>query len=287
MEINGAAAVVTGGASGIGRAIAEELIRRKCKVAIADFDGERAKTLAKELGANAIGVRCDVSDHQSVEALRTQAEEAFGPLDLVFANAGVMPNGPLLHATPEQFDWVFGINVRGAWSTATVFARRMRETGRNGWICITSSEHALGLQHLNAGIYTASKQAVLGMAEVLQGELPKHIGVSGLCPGLTATELAQPKEFSPLPRKKEGEIAFGNAVMARGMSPATVARAAVSGVERGDFLIVTHSTSFPPAKARYDRIVEAFAKPLSEDAGNYDVQRTIAEVAAERGMSQR
>jgi NAD(P)-dependent dehydrogenase (short-subunit alcohol dehydrogenase family) len=282
MEMKDVRAVVTGGASGIGRAIAEDLVARGARVVVADVDGARAAKVAAELGPQAMAAPCDVSDHGAVEALADAVEHSLGGVNMVFANAGVNLSGPLVQASPEAFDWVFGVNVRGAWSTASVFARRMMAADRAGRICITASEHALGLQHAGAGVYTASKHAVLGLAEVLRAEAPPALTISVLCPGLVATDLHLTRRLAPLPEPTEGELAMGAAVLARGMESSVVARAAVDGVVRGDFLIVTHPISRPAAEARWREVAEAFATqaPWTEGADQYDVNKVLAAVGA-------
>ena len=283
MDLRGTRAVVTGGASGIGRALAEELLARGAVVMIADIDGDRVREVAAELGPTVAAAQCDVADHAAVEALAEAAEHRLGPVDLVFANAGVTLSGPLLEATSEEFDWVFGVNVRGVWSTASVFARRMIATGRPGRLCITASEHALGLQHAGSGFYTASKHAVLGLAEVFRAELPSTLKVSAFCPGLVATEIHLSRRHGPPPQADPGRLAIAEAVMRRGMPAREVARAAVDGVMRGDFLIVTHAVSASAAEARGRAVAAAFAAqaPWSDGAERYDVNKVVAEVLAE------
>ena len=89
---------------------------------LADIDLVGAEAVTATLD-DAIALRCDVSDHASVEALAAQARAALGRIDLVFADAGTILNGPLIKATPAEFDWLMGVNLRGAWSSLTVFAR--------------------------------------------------------------------------------------------------------------------------------------------------------------------
>ena len=283
MDISGSCAVVTGGASGIGRAIAEQLVVRGCQVIIADIDGQRASDVAASLSHGVIGTQCDVGDHKSVQDLAKFAVKSFGRVDLVFANAGVSVGGSLLDATPVELDWIFGINVRGVWNTAAVFGRLMRERGTPSHICITASEHALGLQHSGIGLYTATKHAVLGLADVMRSELPANIGISVLCPGLVATELHLSKRHGPLAQDDDATLAFGQAIMDRGMAASDIGKAAVDGVQRGDFLIVTHPTALAAADRRYAEIAAAFAAqaPWTEQAARYEVNRVIAAVTEE------
>ena len=281
MDLNTKRAVVTGAASGIGKAIAEQLAASGAKVVLADIDLAKVGAVAASLDG-AIAVRCDVSDHASVEALAAQAQATLGGIDLVFANAGTILNGPLIKATPEEFDWLMGVNLRGAWSSLTVFARALLAQDEGGRICVTASEHSLGLQHTGAGIYTASKQAVLALADVLRAELPDKVGISVFCPGIVATGLGDAVRPAHLKQPHERQRAVAKAVQAHGMTSDSVAQAAIEGTLRGDFLIVTHPHSFRAAQNRFAQVEAAFAAqaPWSEESERFDVNRIVAEVLA-------
>ena len=285
MNVNGKTAVVTGGATGIGAALAQQLADRGCKVIIADYDIEGAEKTASGLGGGATAVKFDAADIGSVEAMAEKVWGETGGVDFVFANAGVSSGSPLLQATPEQFDWQFGVNARGVWATAKAFLNRMIEAGREGHLTITASEHSLGLQHLGNGIYTGTKHAVLGLAEVLRAETPETIGVSAFCPGLVATELHNAGRFGVVPDAPAEMKAIGAAIMGKGMSAADVAKAAVDGTERGDFYIVTHPAAFAAAEKRYQEIKAAFEAqaPMTEEAKQYDVNTVVASVLSELG----
>jgi NAD(P)-dependent dehydrogenase (short-subunit alcohol dehydrogenase family) len=253
-------------------------------VVLADIDLARVEAVAASLDG-AIAVRCDVSDHASVEALAVQARTALGGIDLVFANAGTILNGPLIKATPEEFDWLMGVNLRGAWSCLTVFARALLAQDEGGRICMTASEHSLGLQHSGAGVYTASKQAVLALADVLRAELPDKVGISVFCPGIVATGLGDAVRPAHLKQPHERQREVARAVQAHGMSSESVAEAAIAGTLRGDFLIVTHPHSFRAAKNRFAEVEAAFAAqaPWTEDSERFDVNKIVAEVLASEG----
>lgn len=280
-SLQGKCCVVTGAASGIGKALAEHLHGAGARLVLADIDFPKVKALAADLGG-ATALRCDVSDHASVEALAKAAQTALGGIDLVFANAGTIINGPLIKSTPEEFDWLMGVNLRGAWSSLTVFARLLLEQAQGGKICVTASEHSLGPQHSGAGIYTASKQAVLALAEVLRAELPAKVGISVFCPGLVSTGLADAARPDHLRQPREHQLALSRAVQAQGMSAAEAAEAAIAGTCRGDFLIVTHPNALAAAQKRNAEIEAAFAAqaPADGDVARYDVNRIVAELMA-------
>lgn len=279
MNLGNKRVVITGAASGIGKALAEALAAEGARLMLADLDEKRVEALAEELG-EATGIACDVSDHAAVERLAETAHASLGGVDLVFANAGTILNGPLINASPAEFDWLMGVNLRGAWSCMTVFARLMQSQPDGGRICLTASEHALGMQHTGAGVYTASKQAALGLAEVLRAELRPAVGISVFCPGLVATGLANAVIPGHLPQPRTHQRAFSRAVLAKGMSAAEAAQAAIAGVCRGDDLIVTHPNSFAAAERRFAAISEAFAAqaPVGDDANRYDVNQIVADL---------
>jgi NAD(P)-dependent dehydrogenase (short-subunit alcohol dehydrogenase family) len=279
--LSGKGCVITGAASGIGKALAQQLHAAGARLVLADIDLAKTKALAAALPGS-IAVHCDVSDHASIEALAQAAKAQLGQIDLVFANAGTILNGALIKSTPAEFDWLMGVNLRGAWSSLTVFARALIDQDEGGRICVTASEHSLGLQHTGAGIYTASKQAVLALADVLRAELPGKVGISVFCPGIVATGLADAARPGHLRQPKEHQLAFSRAVQSHGMSADEAASAAIAGTCRGDFLIVTHPNSFAPAQRRFAEIEAAFAAhaPPGTDDERYDVGRIIAEVLA-------
>lgn len=262
-------AIVTGAASGIGAALAAALAARGDRVFALD-------RVAFEGGGSVEARVCDVTDTDALDTLAGEIWEASGGVDLVFANAGTAAGGPLMKVTPAQFERTFAVNVIGAWATLRVFASRMIAAGRPGRLCVTGSEHSLGFQHAGAGIYTASKHAVLGMAEVLRHEVPETISVSVLCPGLTRTDFAEDPDAS------EAARAFAREVMSEGMDPAIVARAAIEGTERGDFIIATHAASKAGANQRAREVADAFSKVPAEgaDAERYSVPRVVSAVRA-------
>lgn len=283
-DLKGKRIVVTGAASGIGRAIAESAAGRGARVLLADIDALKLESAARAAGPSAKTCLCDVSDHKSVEALALQAQTLMGGCDMVFVNAGIISSSRFVKFSPETVDKILGVNVRGAWSTAAIFARQMMDAGQGGHICFTGSEHSLGLQHAGAAIYTASKHAVLGLAEVLRAEMPEEIKVSILCPGLTATALGS------LPEVALSDAAARAArrqakLQARGMPAREVAHAAIDGALKGDFYIMTHAHAVRAAEYRYEEIRAAFEQqaPPERNGDQYEVNRVLSEVLAEEG----
>lgn len=274
-------AVVTGAASGIGRAIAQNLAARGIAVIVSDVNAAGlAETLAS-LTPDCRSLVCNVADHASVEALAAFATETMGGCDLLFANAGVIAAGPYTKASPAEANWILGVNIGGVWNTTSIFARMMEGQPEGGRICMTGSEHSLGFQHAGAAIYTASKHAVLGLAEVLRAEAPANLSVSIFCPGLVGTALGAGPRPEGLPAV-ERNLAMSARIQARGMPADEAARDAVEGTLRGDFYIVTHSHTLQAAERRLEEMKAAFAAqaPWARNGDHYEVTKVIAEVVA-------
>ncbi|MEQ9434258.1 SDR family oxidoreductase [Hyphomonas sp.] len=284
MCLAGKLALVTGGASGIGAGLTHELVARDVRVIIADIDQAGAEKVARSAGNGTIAMTVDVSSIDSIDELAERVRTEVGEVDLVFANAGVSAASPLLDATPEAFDWQFAVNIRGVWALAKAFLKPMIAAKRPGQFVITASEHALGLQHTGVGIYTSTKHAALGLAEVLRAETPDTIQVSVFCPGLVTTRLHDAARFGVVSEAAEDLKAIGEAISAKGMSAKIVAKMAIDGVERGDFFIVTHPTAFSAAQKRFAELGQAFSAqaPMTEEARKYDMNTIIAEFLAQR-----
>lgn len=272
-------AFVSGGATGIGRAIVEAVVAKGGRVAIGDVDRDRAEAVAANLGSSARAYVCDVSDHAAVEALADMIEAELGAVDVAFANAGIALNGLVLDADPAAVDRIIAVNVKGVWNVASVFGKRMVARG-NGHLCLTGSEHSLGTPHAQSGIYTATKHAVLGMADVIRAELPEGVGISVLCPGLASTELYDEGRYEA--RSADPGRDLRKALLSHGIDPSQVAAKAIAGVERGDFIIPTHGHSRAIADRRYEDINAGFAAhaPRIEDAEKYDVNLVFASMMA-------
>jgi len=204
-ELAGAKAVVTGGANGIGRAIAAALSRQSAMVTIADVDLARAEQAAKEIGG--IAVEIDVRKRASVEAALAAAEARMGGFDLLVANAGVSTMQHALEITDEEWDHNFDVNVRGIFLANQIAARGFKARGRGVIVNTASLAAKVGAPLL--AHYSASKFAVLGWTQALARELaPSGIRVNAVCPGFVKTSM------------QEREIAWEAGL--RGISPERV-----------------------------------------------------------------
>ncbi len=185
-ELSGKRAFVTGGAQGIGRAIARALARSGVKVVIADIDGRAAHRTAKEIGENAVAVEIDVRERASVERAFGEALELVGGCEICIGNAGVSTMRHALELTDSDWDLNFAVNARGIFLTNQIAARHFVAQG-SGCIVNTASLAAKVGAPLLAH-YSASKFAVLGWTQALARELaPNGIRVNAVCPGFVKT----------------------------------------------------------------------------------------------------
>lgn len=172
LEVEGAVAVVTGGASGIGRAIAAALVGRGASVVLADIEAPVLASTVAELSAHGQvhGVRTDVSDETSVAALADQVWSRHGRCDLLFLNAGVTSGGGGLpwQQEPNDWRWCFGVNVFGVGIGVSEFVPRMLADGHPGQVVVTSSGDGGFAPVATASVYAASKAAVSCFTEALQ-----------------------------------------------------------------------------------------------------------------------
>ena len=183
-ELSGRRAFVTGGAQGIGRAIAAALGRSGVKVAIADIDGEAGRRTAHEIGA--VAVEVDVRERASVERAFAEALTQLGGCDILIANAGVSTMQHALDLSDEDWDFNFAVNARGIFLTNQIVARHFVAQGKGCIVNTASLAAKVGAPLL--AHYSASKFAVLGWTQALARELaPRGIRVNAVCPGFVKT----------------------------------------------------------------------------------------------------
>ena len=186
-------AVVTGGAQGIGAAVARRFAEQGATVLVADINGDAAQATAAELalatGATVVGSALDVTDQTAVEAASTSWVERFGRLDCVVANAGILYLAHVVDTTDDGWQRTMDVNLTGVFNTVRSAGRRMLELGGGGSVIITSSE--LGLKGLKEnGAYAAAKFGVVGLAQCMATEVgAQGIRVNTVCPGQVATSM--------------------------------------------------------------------------------------------------
>lgn len=210
-DLQGKTAVVTGGAGGIGKALAEELVAEGVKVVIADVQDDLIESTTAELNekGEAVGVKADVSDPASMKALADRTWDAFGGCHLLFNNAGVgAPAAKPWESTPNDWRWVFNVNVLGVANGVQAFVPRMIESGQEGYVVNTSSPNG-GFSHLpTAAVYAASKAAVSSFTETLQNQfladgLPLRASVFYPSGGLLKTGMWEAEKLRPADLARE------------------------------------------------------------------------------------
>lgn len=286
MDINNKTAVVTGGGNGIGKALCVALAEAGANVVIADIELAAAEAVKAEIsatGAGCLALAVDVTDEGSVTRMRDAAQEAFGSVDVLVNNAGVMhTTKPLFETTSADLEWVMSVNVGGVMNGIRAFVPLFVEQGTPAWILNTASEHSLGVPHLGGGLYTASKHAVLGLSDVLRRELPEHIGVSVLCPGIVGTTLwkASERRQDRYGGAKAGSEQAGAAMQNIGMPVEDVAQATIRGLGEETFFIVTHPHAVEFGHARWGEIESAFAAqaPRFEGDEKYDLNKLLGQI---------
>lgn len=200
-EASGRAAVVTGAGSGIGRALARALARDGACVVVADIVEANAESVANEItrdGGQARAQVCDVSDRASVRELKARANQAFGVVTLLFANAGVTSFERFADMTPEEIDWITEVDLMGVSRCLREFLPDMI-AGRSGHVVATASMVGLIPQLLPYHApYTAAKAGVIAMMLNLRAELSEvGVGCTVLCPGGVATRIHETPRYRP------------------------------------------------------------------------------------------
>jgi 3-oxoacyl-[acyl-carrier protein] reductase len=191
MRLPNKVAVITGGAQGIGRAIALGMGREGAKVVVADLQGEKAKTVADEartLGTDAIAVEVNVASELSVKKLADQTFERFGRVDILINDAGVYLKSPVVSKSEEEWDRTLDVNLGGNFLCARAFVPAMRTQKSGRIISIASSIAHSGAREF--ADYAASKAGIIGFVKALARELgPDGITVNAICPGSANTEM--------------------------------------------------------------------------------------------------
>lgn len=263
MELKGKVALVTGGGSGIGAGIAEALLEAGAKVVITDIESDRANNEARRLGGEVLALQHDVTDLASWAQVREAVLARFGQVDVLCNNAGIaLPFMPLTEVKPETFARLFAVNVTGVYNGVLTFADDMKRRGE-GHIVNTSSQNGL-MAHATFAAYTATKFAVAGMSEALQGELaPYGVGVSILYPGLTRSRMSMGQTSAA----GEHDETIARVMASRMMEPVWLGRAVVRAIQNNELHIVTHPGHRDSLEARFNGILAAHGEPAQPGYG--------------------
>ena len=259
-------AVVTGGGSGIGAAMARAFASRGARIVLADLDEKAMAAVAKDLetkGSQVVSVLTDVSKRGNVERLADTTLSHFGAVHLLCNNAGIATFGEIANAPHEDWEFTMGVNFWGVVHGVEAFAPRMIAADQGGHIVNTASMAGLvGMRWL--GIYCASKFAVVGLSEALHRELEPHgIGVSVLCPMIVATNINENSiRMRPAHLRPEAlppALPPAGSMQGGTVSAEDVAARVVRAIEGKRFYVLTHPEQREILRrraARLDRVFE-------------------------------
>jgi NAD(P)-dependent dehydrogenase (short-subunit alcohol dehydrogenase family) len=265
-------AVITGGASGFGLALAGECAARGMRLALLDLDGERAEAqanaLAAQHGVEVMDLAVNVAVDDEVRAAAGEVADRFGRTDLVVSNVGVQLFGAVEKLTDQEWQWVLDVNVVGAARVARAFLPLLRSAAR-GRLAFTTSSSVLDPAS-RLGVYQASKFALWGLAETLALELKADgVSVSTIFPSgmmsrhLESSTAAQPEAL----RRDIGEAADFEAMLASNpgmvqapVSPEAAAANTIEGLLAGERYIVTHGALVKPLSVRHSELLAAAQK---------------------------
>jgi NAD(P)-dependent dehydrogenase (short-subunit alcohol dehydrogenase family) len=253
-------AVVSGGGSGIGRAMALALAREGARVVLADLDEAAMDGVARQArghGVETLAVRTDVTELAQVQALAERAWKAFGAVHVLCNNAGVAAWGGLEKATHRDWQWVLGVNLWGVIHGIEAFVPRMIAGGQRGHIVNTASMAGL-IASQGLGVYNTSKYAVVGLSETLAKDLKPHgIGVSVLCPMGVETRIRESERSRPAALRNDAAAEPAVELIGRYLAPDTVAGMVLDAVRRGELYVITHDEGLEPLRRRFDRMQQS------------------------------
>jgi len=271
-DFAGRVAVVTGAASGMGRAFTQRFAEEGMRVVLADVEREPLDRAVGELraaGFEAVGVPTDVSSREAVARLASEALDAFGAVHLVANNAGVEGylDGAIWEATERDWRWTMGVNFWGVVHGVETFLPIMLRQDTEGHVVNTASMTAVVA---GRNMYSVTKQAVLALTETVHAQLVEReakVGVSALCPGIIATRLFQGSRNRPPELRNEEEPAGAeqgrelrrvmHERLQAGMRPSEVASILVDGIREGRLYILTDHDWDDRITSRTDAILSS------------------------------
>lgn len=255
-------AVITGAASGIGRALAEHCVQNGMKVVLADVEVaalELAEDEFRSRSATVLAVPTDVSKAESVAALAQQTLDNFGAVHLLCNNAGVAVGGRSWEASLEDWEWVLGVNLWGVVHGIRTFVPQMLKQDEPCHIVNTASIAGI-VSTPGLGVYNVTKHGVVTLSETLYQELQtagSQIGVSVLCPGWVKTRIGESARNRPGVVQQDATRLGGDGIakaIAAGVDPAAVAALVLNAVREKRFYVLTHPDMLPFVEQRHEDI---------------------------------
>ncbi len=267
MDFSGKTAFVTGAANGIGLGICRALARSGVNLVLADIERAQLDIARHELSTFNIRTRAielDVSDAGAFARAADEAEAEFGNIHFLFNNAGVtLGPTPLWEVTPEQWEWIFGVNIYGVINGIRTLVPRMKKHGEAGHVVNTASIGGLQVNpKLRNGSYAMTKYAIVAASEALALDLQdSNLGVSVLCPALVATTLHASSQRRPArlggPYQRPGAD-LAKTWQSAGLAPDDVGNRVLDAVTRNEFFIFTHEEPRAWIEARHARLLAGF-----------------------------
>ena len=262
-DLNGKTAFITGGASGLGLAMAHAFGGAGMNVMLADIEEAPLAAAVAELEARQVrtaSVLCDVGDRAAVVAAAQASVEAFGKVHLVCNNAGVGAGGPIGEVKPADWDWIVAVNLMGVVYGMDAFLPHIRAHGEGG--CFVNTASMAGMISVpGMEPYTATKYAVVGMSEGWAGQLaPENINVAVLCPGFVKTKInqsgrtRQTQYGGPVPNNP----VVGQSNVDNGIDPEFVGRRVLEAVQNDERYVFTHPDMRGLVQGRFARIMAGF-----------------------------
>ncbi|HET6472722.1 MAG TPA: SDR family NAD(P)-dependent oxidoreductase [Pseudomonadales bacterium] len=277
-DVSGKVAFITGGASGMGLAMARSFSAAGMKVAIADIEQaaiDRVLVEFKKTNAKVIGLQVDVTNRDAMEKAARDTIAAFGKVHVVCNNAGVAVGGPVDAMSYKDWDWVMKVNLDGVVNGVQTFVNRIKSHGEGGHFVNTASM-AGHLAIPGLGVYNTTKFAVVGMSDTMRADLaPHNIGVSVLCPGVVSTNIFNSGRNRPDELKADTDTASlvlsadvpdaeraarMQAIIADALDPAVVGDMVLAAIQANDPYIFTHPNLKAMVDERNAAISASFAR---------------------------
>ena len=263
-ELKGKAAVVTGGASGIGKALAAAMIAEGMRVMIADVEAGRLQAAADAIGAKAMVV--DVTKADQVAALAEAAKAEFGTVDVLCNNAGIGPMAPLKDLTLGDWRWMIEVNLWGVIHGVTAFLPILRANPDGGHIVNTASMASL-MPVPGLTTYCTTKYGVIGMSEAMAEDIAldgSNIGISILCPGPVRTDLGNSTRNRPEAYAGAlGDVKLEDSTQFEAqeidwLSAEATADLVIRAIRDNQRYVITHPGMLPEVEQRHRAIEQAF-----------------------------